>query len=251
MAPTRRTTRASPATITTTTPVTNTQLKALIEQSVANALAALTLTEAEMAMTTIIQERVVEGQNELLVSVLTLTFSNVNPRTSRELDLMCGRMFLKESDKTEKYVGGLPDMIHGSVMSSKPKTMHDVVEFATKLMDKKSALLLNVKLRIKGSKMITNNNKTRDRTLAGLILLGMGRRSHMGDLSHYTLNATTIIMVHVLSNATRNYRSDFPELKNQNHDNQAGGTGARGMVHALGGGKTNQDLNKIKDDINA
>ncbi|GJX93931.1 hypothetical protein Tco_0348517 [Tanacetum coccineum] len=40
MAPTRRTTRASPATTTTTTPVTNAQLKALIDQGVADALAA-------------------------------------------------------------------------------------------------------------------------------------------------------------------------------------------------------------------
>ncbi|GJU52017.1 putative reverse transcriptase domain-containing protein [Tanacetum coccineum] len=46
-------------------------------------------------------------------------------------------MFLEESDKIEKYVGGLPDMIHGSVMASKPKTMQDVIEFATELMDKK------------------------------------------------------------------------------------------------------------------
>nr|GEU34145.1 hypothetical protein [Tanacetum cinerariifolium] len=36
----------------------------------------VTLIEAGMAMTAMIQERVVEGQNELLVSVLTLTFSN-------------------------------------------------------------------------------------------------------------------------------------------------------------------------------
>nr|GEU33990.1 reverse transcriptase domain-containing protein [Tanacetum cinerariifolium] len=35
------------------------------------------------------------------------------------------------------YVGGIPDKIHGSVMASKPKTTHDVVEFATELMDKK------------------------------------------------------------------------------------------------------------------
>ncbi|GKG55252.1 hypothetical protein Tco_0571892, partial [Tanacetum coccineum] len=42
-------------------------------------------------------------------------------------------MFPEESDKIEKYVGGLPDMIHGSVMASKPKTMQDAVEFATKL----------------------------------------------------------------------------------------------------------------------
>ncbi|GKA86651.1 putative reverse transcriptase domain-containing protein [Tanacetum coccineum] len=41
------------------------------------------------------------------------------------------------SDKIERYVGGLPDMIHGSVMASKPKTMQDAIEFATELMDKK------------------------------------------------------------------------------------------------------------------
>nr|GEX84576.1 hypothetical protein [Tanacetum cinerariifolium] len=35
------------------------------------------------------------------------------------------RMFLEESDKIEKYVDGLLDMIHGSVMASKPKMMQD------------------------------------------------------------------------------------------------------------------------------
>ncbi|GJW04512.1 putative reverse transcriptase domain-containing protein [Tanacetum coccineum] len=44
---------------------------------------------------------------------------------------------LKESDVVKKYVGGLLDMIHGSVKASKPKTMQEVIEFATKLMDKK------------------------------------------------------------------------------------------------------------------
>ncbi|GJR35572.1 hypothetical protein Tco_1211256 [Tanacetum coccineum] len=42
-----------------------------------------------------------------------------------------------ESDKIEKYVGGLPDIIHGSVVASKPKTIQDAVEIATELMDKK------------------------------------------------------------------------------------------------------------------
>ncbi|GKD08796.1 putative reverse transcriptase domain-containing protein, partial [Tanacetum coccineum] len=55
----------------------------------------------------------------------------------QELALLCGRMFLELSDKIEKYVGGLPDMIHMSVMASKPKTMQDAIEFATELMDKK------------------------------------------------------------------------------------------------------------------
>nr|GEZ10073.1 reverse transcriptase domain-containing protein [Tanacetum cinerariifolium] len=40
------------------------------------------------------------------------------------------------------------------------------------------------------------------------------------------------------------YRSDCPVLKNQ-------GTKARGMVYALGGGETNQDLDNTEDDINA
>ncbi|GJW31787.1 hypothetical protein Tco_0051819 [Tanacetum coccineum] len=47
------------------------------------------------------------------------------------------RMFPEESDKIKKYVGGLLDMIHRSVVASKPKTMQDAVEIATELMDKK------------------------------------------------------------------------------------------------------------------
>nr|GEU74665.1 hypothetical protein [Tanacetum cinerariifolium] len=55
----------------------------------------------------------------------------------QELALMHKRMFPEESDKIEKYVGGLLNMIHESVMASKPKTMQDAVEFTTELMDKK------------------------------------------------------------------------------------------------------------------
>ncbi|GJS50221.1 putative reverse transcriptase domain-containing protein [Tanacetum coccineum] len=55
----------------------------------------------------------------------------------QELALMCDRMFPEESDVVEKYVGGLPDMIHGSVKALKPKTMQEAIEFATELMDKK------------------------------------------------------------------------------------------------------------------
>ncbi|GJZ38856.1 putative reverse transcriptase domain-containing protein [Tanacetum coccineum] len=54
----------------------------------------------------------------------------------QELPLLCGRMFPEEFDKIEKYVGALPNMIHGSVMASKPKTMQDAIEFATEVMDK-------------------------------------------------------------------------------------------------------------------
>nr|GEW01001.1 hypothetical protein [Tanacetum cinerariifolium] len=55
----------------------------------------------------------------------------------QKLALMCDWMFSKEIDKVERYVDGLPDTIHRSVMATKLKTMQDAIEFATKLMDKK------------------------------------------------------------------------------------------------------------------
>ncbi|GKE89800.1 hypothetical protein Tco_1567275, partial [Tanacetum coccineum] len=55
----------------------------------------------------------------------------------QELALLCVRMFLEESNQIERYVCGLPDMIHGSVVASNPKTMQEAIEMATKLMDKK------------------------------------------------------------------------------------------------------------------
>ncbi|GJZ63448.1 hypothetical protein Tco_0619869 [Tanacetum coccineum] len=59
MAP-KRTTRANPADTTATTSVTNAQLKAMIDQGVTDALAARDADRTRMAMTAIIQERVLE-----------------------------------------------------------------------------------------------------------------------------------------------------------------------------------------------
>ncbi|GJT80678.1 putative reverse transcriptase domain-containing protein [Tanacetum coccineum] len=47
------------------------------------------------------------------------------------------RMFHEESEEVEKYVGGLPDMIRGNVMSYQPKTMEKAIEFANDQMDQK------------------------------------------------------------------------------------------------------------------
>ncbi|GJX47067.1 putative reverse transcriptase domain-containing protein [Tanacetum coccineum] len=59
-------------------------------------------------------------------------------RRFQQLALMCSRIFPEEIDKIEKYIGGLPDMIHGSVKASKPKTMQEAIEFTTELMDEKT-----------------------------------------------------------------------------------------------------------------
>ncbi|GKF44430.1 hypothetical protein Tco_0130982 [Tanacetum coccineum] len=110
----------------------------------------------------------------------------------QELALPCVRMFPEEYDKIERYVGGFPDMIHGNIVASKLKTMQEAVEMATGLMDKK----------VSTKTIKTNNNRTRGRTLAGLILQGLVKRSHMGDLNPYALNETITTTVRVLQNAT-------------------------------------------------
>ncbi|GKF72280.1 reverse transcriptase domain-containing protein, partial [Tanacetum coccineum] len=51
-------------------------------------------------------------------------------RRFQQLALMCAKMFPEEVDKIKKYIGGLPDMILG--------TMQEAIEFTTELMDEKT-----------------------------------------------------------------------------------------------------------------
>ncbi|GKF25645.1 hypothetical protein Tco_0081539, partial [Tanacetum coccineum] len=97
----------------------------------------------------------------------------------QELALMCGRMFPEESDEVERYVGGLPDMIWGNVMSYQPKTMEKQLSLLMIRWIKKSSLFLKDKLSRRESWSLMlgtikgTNNKIRDRTLGGLTLLGL------------------------------------------------------------------------------
>ncbi|GJT05581.1 reverse transcriptase domain-containing protein [Tanacetum coccineum] len=206
MAPRKRTARASPATTTTptSTPVTDAQLRTLIERGVAAVLAerdadrsrngddshdsgtggrrqASTIRECNYTDFLKCQPMNFKALKELAVGHdvayampcktlkkmmtdkhcprgeikkletkmwnLKVKGTDVMSYNQRfqELVLMCDRMFPEESDVVEKYVGGLPDMIHGSVKASKPKDKcrwH--VEFARNLMDKK-ILIFNEK----------------------------------------------------------------------------------------------------------
>nr|GFA39963.1 hypothetical protein [Tanacetum cinerariifolium] len=55
----------------------------------------------------------------------------------QELTLLCGKMFSKESGEIERYVGELPEMIRGNVMSYEPKSMQKAIESANDQMDQK------------------------------------------------------------------------------------------------------------------
>ncbi|GJU16269.1 reverse transcriptase domain-containing protein [Tanacetum coccineum] len=74
---------------------------------------------------------------EIKIWNLKLKGTDITSYTLRfqELAQMCGRMFPEESNEVEKYVGGLPDMIRGNVMSYRPKTMEEAIEFANDQMD--------------------------------------------------------------------------------------------------------------------
>nr|GFB98003.1 hypothetical protein [Tanacetum cinerariifolium] len=75
-----------------------------------------------------------------------MTWTNLKKKMTRnycprgeikKLEVKLWNLKVKELDKIESYIGGLPDMIHESVMASKPKTMQDTIEFTIELMDKK------------------------------------------------------------------------------------------------------------------
>nr|GEX77689.1 hypothetical protein [Tanacetum cinerariifolium]GEX93926.1 hypothetical protein [Tanacetum cinerariifolium]GEX93931.1 hypothetical protein [Tanacetum cinerariifolium] len=203
-----------------------------------------------------------------------------NSRTG-ELALLCGRMFPEESDEIEKYIGGLPDMIHVSV---------EAVAIATELMDQKirnfAEREIASKRKLENTSRSTQNHQQqpnkRQNTGRVYTMASDERKEYAGTLplcnkckfhhngqctikcanckrvGHLTQDCRSPAATNNHRNLTcyecgnqGNYRSDCPELNNQDHGNQAGGTRAHGMVHALEGGETNQDLNDMEDDINA
>ncbi|GJU69493.1 reverse transcriptase domain-containing protein [Tanacetum coccineum] len=83
----------------------------------------------------------------------------------QELALLYVRMFPEESDKIERYVGGLPDMIHGNIVASRPKTMQEAIEMATELMDKRVSTMAErqAKNKRKGMGNANNNNRNNNK----------------------------------------------------------------------------------------
>ncbi|GJY61751.1 hypothetical protein Tco_0462408 [Tanacetum coccineum] len=139
MAP-KRTTRSTPAiTTTTTTPMTDAQLKALIDQGVADALAACDADRSRNGKDNHDSGTGVRRQAPLDHKPKKKKTDKYCPRGEiKKLEVEMWNLKVKEeSNKIEKYVGGLPDMIHESVKASKLRSMQDAIEFATELMDKK------------------------------------------------------------------------------------------------------------------
>ncbi|GKE29102.1 putative reverse transcriptase domain-containing protein, partial [Tanacetum coccineum] len=146
-----------------------------------------------------------------------------------ELALLCGRMFLKESDKIKKYVGSLPDMIHGSVVTSKPKTIQESVEIATELMDKKIRTFVE---RQTESKRKQDDNQQQQ-----------NKRQNTGRA--YTVGTSQKPTCYECG-AQGHFKRDCPKLKNNNRGNQGGNGNAPAKVYVVGHAGTNPDSNIVK-----
>nr|GEU36687.1 putative reverse transcriptase domain-containing protein [Tanacetum cinerariifolium] len=72
----------------------------------------------------------------------------------QKLALMCTKFLADETENLDKYISGLPDNIHGNVMSARPKTLDVTIELANDLMDQK--------LRTYAERQNDNKRKTND-----------------------------------------------------------------------------------------
>ncbi|GJR44464.1 putative reverse transcriptase domain-containing protein [Tanacetum coccineum] len=140
----------------------------------------------------------------------------------QELALLCVRMFPEESDKIERYVDGLPDMIHGSVVASKPKTMQEAIEIATELMDKK--------IRTFAERQTENKRKQDD--------------NHQQPQQQQNKRQNTG-RAYTAGSAQGHFKRDCPKLKNNNRGNQIGNGNAPAKVYAVGRAGTNPDSNVL------
>nr|GEU65456.1 reverse transcriptase domain-containing protein [Tanacetum cinerariifolium] len=227
------------ATNTPTTPMTDAQIKELIARGVIDALAKRN------------EDRSMNGDDNhdswgdgrrQMHDARECTYTDflkcqpMNFKGTKELELMCGRMFLEEPNKVEKYVGGLPNMIHGS--------KQNVTRTYSARSSKKEEYVRTLS--------VCNKCKLHYNGPCTAKYANCKRVGHLTQdcQSPIATNNQRILTYYECRNLGH-YMSDCLELKNQNHGNQARGTEAREMVYALGGGENDQDLDDMEDDINS
>nr|GFA04579.1 reverse transcriptase domain-containing protein [Tanacetum cinerariifolium] len=177
------------------------------------------------------------------------------PELSEEADQETGNGTLGSKGK-----GGLPDMIHGSVVASKPKTMQEAIEIATELMDKKICTFAEretaSKRKFENTLRSTQNQQqqpNKRQNTGRVYTAASGEKKQYGDLNPYALNAIiTTTRGTGLGQKTACYecgvqghfKRECPKLKNNNnHGNQGGRNNALARVYAVGHAGTDPDAN--------
>nr|GEW26461.1 hypothetical protein [Tanacetum cinerariifolium] len=189
---------------------------------------------------------------------------NYNQRF-QELALMCDSMFPKESTKVERYVGGLPDIIHGSVKASKPQSMQEAIEFATEMMDKK--MLTHVERQAERKRKIDDTSRNNQNQQHPFKRNNVARAytGRLGDKKPY--GGTKPLCRRAATNNNNNnqraqgenprgitcfecgvqvhYKSDCPKLKNRNQENQARNGNTVARAYDVGTARTNLNSNVV------
>ncbi|GJQ94961.1 putative reverse transcriptase domain-containing protein [Tanacetum coccineum] len=154
----------------------------------------------------------------------------------QELALKCDRMFPEESAKVERYVGGLPDMIHGSVKASNPPSMQEAIEFATEMMDKKMLTAAERQAENKRKFENTSRNNQNQQQLFKRNNVARAYTAGPGDKKLYG-GTKPLFQGH--------FKSDCPKLKNGNQGNQAGNGNVVARAYIVGSAGTNPNSNVV------
>ncbi|GJR47002.1 putative reverse transcriptase domain-containing protein [Tanacetum coccineum] len=170
----------------------------------------------------------------------------------------------ESGSEEQKYVGGLPDMIQGSVMASKPKTTQEAIEIANDMMDQKPFKRQNVaraytvgpgeKKEYGGSlPLCTKCNYQHTGPCAAKCTnckrvgnLSRDCRSHVATANNErALGGIQKVVTCYECGVQGHYKKDCQKLKNKNCGNQAGNGEAREKAYVLGGSETNTNSNVV------
>ncbi|GJZ59518.1 putative reverse transcriptase domain-containing protein, partial [Tanacetum coccineum] len=152
----------------------------------------------------------------------------------------------EESDKIEKYVGGLPDIIHGSVVASKPMIMQDAVEITTELMDKKIRTLAERQTESKRKFEDTSRNTQNQQQQQQNKRQNTGRAYTAGSGEKKPYGGSKPLCSKCNYHHDGHFKRECPKLKNNNNrGNQVGGGNAPAKVYAVGHAGTNPDSNVV------
>nr|GEX52279.1 hypothetical protein [Tanacetum cinerariifolium] len=303
MAPKKRTKRATPVTTTTpTTTVTNAQLQALIDQGVAAVLAERdadrsrngdnnndsgtggrrqTTTPRECSYTDFLKCQPMSFQGTEGVVGKRLDMVELSHEGCWTGCYLCNAvgsfekndhgqvlpegMFPEESTKVERYIGGLPDIIHGSVKVSKPQSMQEVIQFATEMMDKK--MLTHAERQAEHKRKFDDTSRNtqhhqqqfKRNNVARAYTAGQGDKKPYGGTKPLCPNrhaannnnnqraqgANARGITYFECGVQGHYKSECPRIKNGNQGNRAGNGNDVAIAYAVGTARTDPNSNVV------
>nr|GEZ16749.1 hypothetical protein [Tanacetum cinerariifolium] len=173
---------------------------------------------------------------------------------------------LKEPDEIKRYVGGLPEMIWGNVMSYEPKSMQKAIESANEQMDQKLIRIANCQAKNKRKFDNTSRNQqnqqpfkrnnnvvqayaagSREKPYKGIKPLSRDANNNNNNNNRRATSAYQGVPTCFECGAQGHFKNNFPRLgnRNQGNQNQAGNGNAVARVYGLGTAGGNPNANVV------